>query len=346
MNLSRWIGLLSLIASLYILWQIRNLLLLVFTAVVLATALNKLVQQLQKLPINRPVAVILSIAILLIFLVSFVWLIVPSFAAQLQELVALFPIRVARVQFWFTFWQQRLLGEYENFPTSNNLLQQIQPLLTQIFARSVDVFSASVTAILQFLLVLVLTIMLLANPKPYRESFIQLFPSFYRYRVNEILSRCEFALGNWAVGALIEMVFIALLSGTGLWILQVPLALAHAIVAGVLNFIPNIGPTLSVVLPMAIALLDKPWKVGAVLALYIVIQQIESYWLTPMIMAKQVALLPAITLTAQIIFASLFGVLGLLIALPLTVVAKTWLEEVLFKDVLDKWNQPSAQKLS
>jgi hypothetical protein len=60
-------------------------------------------------------------------------------------------------------------------------------------------------------------------------------------------------LGSWTVGALIEMVFIAALSGIGLWILQVPLALAHAVLAGLLNFIPNIGPTLSVVFPMAIA---------------------------------------------------------------------------------------------
>jgi predicted PurR-regulated permease PerM len=121
------------------------------------------------------------------------------------------------------------------------------------------------------------------------------------------------------------------------------LALAHAILAGLLNFIPNIGPTLSVVLPMAIALIDAPWKAVAVLILYIVIQQIESYWLTPTIMAKQVSLLPAITLTSQIVFASFFGALGLLMALPLTVVAKTWIEEVLVKDVLDKWHYRQPQ---
>lgn len=78
----------------------------------------------------------------------------------------------------------------------------------------------------------------------------------------------------------------------GLWILQVPLVLAHAVLAGLLNFIPNIGPTLSVVLPMSIALLDAPWKAIAVLILYIAIQNLESYWLTPTVMAKQVALLP------------------------------------------------------
>ncbi|MEN9568284.1 MAG: hypothetical protein RLZZ69_3480, partial [Cyanobacteriota bacterium] len=124
------------------------------------------------------------------------------------------------------------------------------------------------------------------------------------------------------------------------------LALAHAVIAGLLNFIPNVGPTLSVFLPMAIALLDAPWKALAVLVLYVIIQQIESYWLTPTIMAKQVSLLPAITLISQLVFASLFGALGLLIALPLTIVVGTWIEEILFKDFLDKWKKNSTKTLT
>ncbi|HEY9835844.1 MAG TPA: AI-2E family transporter, partial [Vampirovibrionales bacterium] len=95
-----------------------------------------------------------------------------------------------------------------------------------------------------------------------------------------------------------------------------------------------------------IALLDAPWKALAVLIWYILIQQIESYWLTPTVMAKQVSLLPAVTLVAQIFFASVFGVLGLLLALPLTVVAQIWIQELYFKDIMDKWkNKPSKYEL-
>lgn len=338
MKLGQWIGLLALITSLYILWQIRELLLLLFTAVVLATALNQLVQQFQRLRIKRNVAVFLSIGVLLALLIGFFWLIVPPFAEQFQELVALLPSGLARIQDWFNLLEERILGWYPDLPDINSLIQQIQPQVNQLLRHSVDFFFLPINAVVQIVLVLVLTVTLLLNPQPYRQAFIRLFPSFYRKRVDEILLLCEESLASWTVGALIEMVFIAALSGIGLWILQVPLVLAHAILAGLLNFIPNIGPTLSVVLPMAIALLDAPWKAGAVLILYFVIQQIESYWLTPTVMAQQVALLPAVTLTAQIFFASFFGFLGLLIALPLTVVAKTWLEEVLLKDILDKWH--------
>jgi predicted PurR-regulated permease PerM len=343
-NLGRYIGLLALILALYILWQIRQILLLFFTGVVLATALNQLVRQFQCWGLRRGWSIFLSLNILFAIFIVFFWLIVPPFIQQFQELVNLLPTVLQAIQNAVNWLEERLLGaDFSNFTGLDNIIQQIQPIATQLVEHSIGLFSSSITAVLQLLLVLVLTLMLLVNPQPYRQSFIRLFPSFYRQRVSEILARCEVALGSWTVGVLIEMVFIAALSGIGLWILQVPLALAHAILAGLLNFIPNIGPTLSVVLPMAIALIDAPWKAVAVLILYIVIQQIESYWLTPTIMAKQVSLLPAITLTSQIVFASFFGALGLLMALPLTVVAKTWIEEVLVKDVLDKWHYRQPQ---
>ena len=128
-----------------------------------------------------------------------------------------------------------------------------------------------------------------------------------------------------------------MLSFIGLLALRVPLALAQSMLAGALTFIPNVGPTLSVLSPMAIALLDDPLKSLAVLVLYTIIQQVESNLLTPFVMSQQVSLLPAITLLSQIFFATFFGFLGLLLALPLTVVGQVWVREVVIKDILDKW---------
>ncbi len=346
MKIGKWIGLLASIISIYILWQIRELLLLLFTAVVLATAINQLVQQFQKLRIKRSLAVLLSIIASLALAIIFLLLIVPPFIEQFQDLVELLPSGLIRIQEWLNLLEERLLGRYPDLPDINILIeqtiQQIQSLANQLFRNTFNFLILPINALFQLLLVLVITLMLLTNPQPYRQGFVKLFPSFYRKRVDEILKLCESGLKSWTVGTLIEMVFIAALSGIGLWILQVPLALAHAILAGLLNIIPNIGPILSVVLPMAIALIDAPWKAGAVLILYIVIQNIESYWLTPTVMAHQVSLLPAITLTAQIFFASFFGFLGLFLALPLTVVTKIWLEEVVIKDIMDNWNHASS----
>lgn len=343
MKIGQLLGFLALVISLYILWEIRQLLLLLFTAIVLATATSQLVRRFQRSGIQRIWAVWLSVVILFGLLVGFFLVIVPPFISQFQELVRLFPSGIARIQQMITWLEGTIIGPYvTNLPDINNLIQQLQPLTENLIRQAIAFFSTGVTAVLQFLLVIVLTLMLLANPQPYRNVFVRCFPSFYRHRVQQILTLCGEGLGNWTIGALIEMVFIAFLSGLGLLILQVPLALAHAVLAGVLNFIPNIGPTLSVILPMTIAFIDTPWKAIAVLILYVIIQNIESYWLTPTVMAKQVALLPAFTLTAQIFFASFFGALGLVMALPLAVVAKTWIEELVFKDILDKWNKTSG----
>lgn len=338
MNLGQYLGLCSFIISCYILWEIRQVLLLVFTAVVFATALNRLVKWLGRFQIGRNVALVVIVIALIVLSVLFGWLVVPPFLDQFQKLLALLP----------NVWERLrnnliLLSETQSRfdwlpppPTLNNLLAGLQPLL--IFTNFFAVFSNSLFVILQIIFIFFLTITMVISPKKYRRLFLTLFPSFYRKRGEEILTLSEVALGNWLTGVTINCLFIGTLSGLGLWLLQVKLVLVHALLAGLLNFIPNVGPATSVVFPLMVALLDEPWKIWAILIWYFIIQNIESYWLTPTVMAKQVSLLPAVTLMAQIFFARTFGILGLLLALPLAVVAKTWIEEVLFKDILDPWD--------
>lgn len=186
------------------------------------------------------------------------------FIEQFQQLVALLSAGLAQVQEGLNWANDHILESYLDVPDMNGLIQRLQPLSTKLLEHSNAFFSTSASVVLGVVLVLVITLMLLVNLRPYRQAWICLFPSFYRQRVDQILSRCQVALKSWTTGALIEMVFIAVFSGIGLWILQVPLALAHALLAGLLIFIPNIGPTLSLFFPVAIALLDAPWKAGAV----------------------------------------------------------------------------------
>jgi predicted PurR-regulated permease PerM len=340
-NFGQWIGFLSILLSLGILWEVRELLLLVFTAVIFATALNRLVRYWVRLGIRRNWAIAVTIFLSLSIIILFFGLMIPPFIEQFKKLLELLPSVWERVRFdLMRLRQEQLQFDWLPLPpTLADLIQQLEPLSTYstyLFRNFFAVFSNSVTAILQLLLVIVLTIMLLIHPLSYRHAVIKLFPSFYRRRVDEILSLSEVALANWLAGIVITSILIGILSGIGLWILQIKLVLVHAILAGLLNFIPNIGPAASVIFPSMVSLLDAPWKVLAIMIWYFIIQNIESYLLTPTVMAKQVSLLPAVTLMAQIFFAQMFGLLGLLLALPLTVVAKTWIEEVLFKDILDR----------
>lgn len=347
MNLGQWIGLISLIAAVYILWQIRQVILLLFAAVVLANSLNMLARWFQKKGLTRSGAVLAAIACFFSVLVAFFYLIVPSFAVQFQELLVLVPKGGSRLNLWLNSLNHLVPSQFRGYvPDITTFMNQIFPVINQLLGGSFAFFSSSVGAVVNILLILVLGLMLLINPLAYRQAFIRLFPCFYRRRVDQVLQECEFSLGRWIEGALISMSVIGILSTLGLSLIGVKAALAQGILAGLLNFIPNIGPTISVIPPMMIASLDSPFKSLLVLILFILIQQFESNFLTPYVMAQHVNLLPAVTLMAQVFFASLFGFWGLLLALPLTVVLQIWVRRVLIEDVLDQWQAPGQFKFS
>ena len=338
MRLGQWIGLLALVLSLYILWQIRQVALLVFTAVVLATILNRVVRRLQRSRVPRGIAIVLTIIILLALIAGFFALIVPRIIEQTQQLVALLPESIERVRGWYDQLRRAIPGQVlEDTPGLNNLAQQIQTWLTRLLGNFFTLVNNSFSALVSFLLFFVITIMLLVNPSPYRRAFVLAFPAFYRQRVEEILDQCESSLVGWSLGTLFDMFVIAVLSYIGLLLLGVPLPLVNALLAGLLEFIPNVGPTLSAIPPMLLALLDAPWKAGAVVGLYILIQQIESLVLVPIVMSQAVDLLPVFTILAVIVFASFFGFLGLFMSIPLLIVTQIWLKEALVKDILNQW---------
>jgi predicted PurR-regulated permease PerM len=338
-NLGQWIGLIAIVLSLYILWQIREVLLLVFAAIVLAVTLNRLARYFQRWGMKRGFAVLLAVGIFFAGIIGFFWLIVPPFAQQFQELTYRVPQGFQRFNTWLDelkTWVPAELTPY--IPDLNSLIEQAQPFINRVVGNSFALVSSSLEAVLKILLVIVLTAMLLVDPLAYSKVFVRLFPSFYRRRVEGILDKCQVSLEGWIVGAGFAVLVVGVMSIIGLSILRVKAALALAVLAGFMNLIPNIGPTLSAVPALAIALLDDPWKCVAVLILYIIIQQAETNFITPIVMAHQVSLLPAVTLIAQLFFVTFFGFLGLFLALPLTVVAKIWLQEVLIKDVLDEWH--------
>lgn len=338
MNFGQSLGFLAFVISLYILWQIRHLLLLVFSAMIFAVALNRLVKKLENIGWSRYQSVSFTVFSLLAIIFILVLLIFPPFIDQFQLLINALP----KVPIKINELLKNITGDnYQIFDTFLNNLNKIindnNLLPAQVINNFIALFSNFFNVTFQVIFVFVLTVVFLLNPLKYRRYLLKVFPAFYRYRIDEILNKTEIAIVNWLGGILINCIFIGILSGVGLFFLQVKLVLVHALLAGLLNFIPNIGPTLSVVFPITIAVVDSPWQIIPIIVWYFIIQNIESYWLTPKVMADKVSLLPAVTLFAQIFFATVFGLLGLLLALPLTVVVKTWMEEILFKDILDNW---------
>lgn len=344
MNFGKLVGLVVLLLSIFLLWQIRFVILLAFTGISLATALNRIVQWLMRWKLSRRWAVILTLLAVLGLIIATVTIIVPPFLKQVDQWLTQIPTESAQVRIWLENINSRVPPVLaEQFQQLNAFIQEIPTIARGLFNNFFRFFSGTFSILLNSFLVLAVTIMLLANPKAYRRAFVCVFPKFYRHRVQDILNRCEEALVGWGIGICFNMIVISLMSFAGLAIIQVPLPIGNALIAGVLTFIPNIGPILSVIPPAILGLLDAPWKAVAVIGLYILIQQVESNFLTPLVMKHQVSLLPAITLVSQLICGVLFGFLGLFLALPLVVTGQVLLKELLVKDIMDNWRKPSPK---
>lgn len=345
MRLGQWVSLLALGIAIYILWQIRQVLLLLFAAAVLATILNRVVRFLRRARIGRGPAIALTMLMLFVVLFSLFAIIFPRLGEQLQLLVAAFPQVIDRLESIYNTWQARVPG---NLLAENqgieNLAQDLQSYVTRLVGNLFGFVSSSVGVLLNFLLFMAATVMLLVTPIQYRRIFILAFPAFYRPRVNDILNECEASLVGWIRGTLLAMGVIGVVSYIGLLILDVPLPLVNALLAGLLEFVPNIGPILSVIPPTLLAFLDAPWKAVAVIVLYLLIQQFESLVLVPILMKHEVSVLPLFTLLAVVVFSIFFGFLGLFLAIPLLIVVQIWLREVLVKDVMNRWQTPSRDR--
>ncbi len=352
MSFPQALSLAALIAVGLILWSLRQWLLLLFAAIVLALALCSLVEAVQRgFPMRRSLALLASVcglglvlAVLLVVLVppfvdEFALLLekLPQAAQTLLELALNGLDQVSDVLYGVDAMpdlDQLGRGSPSILPDSSTLASGVGSGLIGLIGLAGNLGSAG----LSLLFVVAAALMVAVQPQAYRQVAIQLVPSFYRRRANQILTLCGEALNSWMVGVGISSLAVFLLCWITLSLLGVKLVLANALLAGVLNLIPNVGPTMSTVFPMAVALLDAPWKAAAVLGAYVVIQNLESYVITPSVMHHQVKLLPGLTLAAQVLFTVVFGPLGLLMALPLAVVMQVLIAEVLIKDVLNRWS--------
>jgi predicted PurR-regulated permease PerM len=338
MTFAKWVSFSVVVISLYILWQIRQLLLLSLTAVVLAIALNILVGKLEKWNLKRSSALGISIALLLSLVISFFWLVVPSLIEQFQELIDLVPQGLQKIITFANGIKDKLSLELTNsLPNMDQIAKQLQPLLNELLARGLTVISGFLGGLLSSLLLLALTLMLLVDPLPYRNGFIRLFPYFYRERIGEILTSCGKKLEEWLTDIFLKIVTVSFLSFFCLLILGIPLALAQSVLAGILAFIPYIGPVIGVISPVAIALLISSWKPWLVLIIYIGIHQLAENIVIPKLRKNRISLVPVNVIVGEVFFASFLGFLGLFLALPLTIISEILIKEILIQDILDQW---------
>jgi predicted PurR-regulated permease PerM len=323
--------------AVFVLWQIRQLLLLVFAAIVLAQFLHLQARAFQRLGMRQQWSRPVSLGVLLLFSFIFMLLFVPPLASQINQLLRVLPQGLTQLEIWLDQAGQNLpLVDLEEQVDLSELIESLQPLIMEILARPLMFVSVPLSVSLNLLIILVLAIMFWADPTSYRQTLIRLFPRFYRQRATEVLTRSEANLSDWLSSVIVQMATVAVLSGLGLWILGVRFALAQGILAGLLAFVPYLGPTISVI-PPVLTSIERPGTVIAVLMLYALIHWVVLQYGLSRWCYRPTHLLPGVALLLEILFAQLFGVAGLILAFPIALVGQAWVEAVLVEDIFNHW---------
>ena len=326
------IGLLALVVLILLVWELRWVLLVLFGAVVLAVALDVPVTWLRRLTrLNRPSGLVVVVLLLLLGGWQLGQLLLPELVEQAQELTQLVPALIAKVS--------QLLGGVAMLESVERQLMafatwdKIQPIGAQLLGFAGGAASGTI----QLLLMVLLALLLALDPRSHQRLVLAVTPSRHRVLMQQVLAECRQALGGWLAGMTISATVVFLLTWAGLAALKVPLALLSALVCGLLTFVPTIGPTLATVLPLAVALLISPALAMQVLVLRLVLQNVEAFVLTPILLSQTVNLLPTVALMAQLCLGVLLGLPGVLLALPLVVVLQVLCQRLLVEQLMDRW---------
>lgn len=174
------------------------------------------------------------------------------------------------------------------------------------------------------------------DPGLYRRGLIALVAPSRRDRAEAVVSDAADTLRSWLSAQLISMSVVGVLTGIGLWLVGMPLAIMLGLISGLLAFIPNIGPVLAAAPGLLLALSQGRSMVLWVLGVYVAVQTLESYLITPIVQQQKVALPPALVISAQLLFGVLFGLLGLALAMPLAALAMSVTKSLYIEDYLER----------
>ncbi|MCO6388557.1 AI-2E family transporter [Aliihoeflea sp. 40Bstr573] len=173
-------------------------------------------------------------------------------------------------------------------------------------------------------------------PSTYRSGVIALVAPSVRQRADEVLDTIGQTLRDWLAAQLMAMTVVGVLTGIGLWLIGIPLAFLLGLIAALFAFIPNIGPVIAAAPAVLLAIPEGLTVTLLVIGVYLAVQTIESYVITPLIQQEKVSLPPALIISAQLLLGVLFGLIGLALATPIAAVLMTLTREVYVADYLDR----------
>lgn len=319
------------IAIIWFAYIIRDILLIVFLALILASILEPSVNWLHRKKIPKGAAVIGMYAILILILSGIITVLVPPISQQFSQLSTNFS------RAWDTLVS--LLGPGSALPESVSAqFQDVTAFFESQLPRATGGIFSTVSGILgsiiSFFIVLVITFYFLVEESGLKRMIRSIVPAQYQPYLYRLLIRIQNKLGLWIRGQLILSLIVFVMVYVGLLLLQVEYALVLALLAAVLEFIPYIGPLVAGFFAVFLTIFTSPFKALLIVVLYFVIQQVENHILVPKIMQKTIGLNPIISIIALLIGARIGGVVGIIIAIPVVTAVS-----VFIKDFVDTRNQ-------
>jgi predicted PurR-regulated permease PerM len=268
------------------------------------------------------ICVAISIITILIVFSALFWLIGAKVQSQMAELMETLPktIETAKEKLNDTTLGKTVIEEL----SSEKTIKKAQEFAGGFFKSSFGVFG-------DLYVVLFIGIFFTVSPKTYTKGIVQLMPIGKQSKAKDVLNKLGEQLRNWLKGKLLSMLIVFILTAIGLAIIGIPLWLVLAFLAGLISFIPNFGPIIALIPAVLLALSQSPEKALIVIGLYMLIQFVESNFITTLIQKKLINMPPALIIIAQLVMGILTGGWGLVLATPITVIVIVLVQQLYIK---------------
>ena len=305
---------------------IRDVVVLLFVALVFSAAIDPWVDSLAKRQIPRSLGIVIIYVIVIAVFGGTVTLLIPPLIEQVRLLANNFPFYYDKLSLGINYLRDASasVGAQDNFQQA---LGSIERVLSTATAGVFSTVSAIFGGIVSFFLVLVLTFYMVVEEDGIKRFLKVITPDHVHEELGRMTEKIQNKIGQWLRGQLILMVIIFSVTFIGLKIIGVPYALVLALVAGITEIIPYAGPILGAMPAVFIAFTISPVKGLLAVFLYFLIQQAENHLIVPKVMQKTTGLNPIIVIVAVLVGAQLAGVLGALLAVPVAAALEVVIHE-------------------
>ncbi len=323
------ITLLAVIGAVLLVFRLLDLLILVFVALVIAATLRPMVSFLQRRKIPKALALSLIYLGILGVIVGMFVLVIPALVDQGGALVRSLPKLYSDLVVSLEHSPVEAIRTLpQRLPTGDQLDSQLQAVSSSVLSGALGIGISVLAFLTQVTSIIVLSIYLTLDQSRLERFWLSLAPAVHRPQLLAIWREIESRLGGYVRGELLLMTSIGVMASLGYLAMGLPYALALGVLAGLLEFVPMVGPTLGAIPAVIVALSISPQAALLVVGYTIVIQMAENHILVPRLMGRSVGVSPIMVILAVFAFTSLLGVAGAFLAIPLAAILQVLMDHL------------------